>query len=481
MHRTTCTTASGIAFVSTLALCAAGISRVQPQVVADRPQETRIAIGENMISCNGDTPGLPVSACFAPGTPAEERLAVTQAMVDAWYAQHGGEEGGAAYELGTRWSLGGSSSQGAPVTIRWSIVPDGLFIPNGGLGSGSSNFQAKLATVFGSVENGRVKIREVFGAWHALTGITYTELASDDGAAFGTAGSSARGDVRIGGIALTNNNVLAYNYFPQDGDMVVNTGIGWGSSANNYRYFRNILMHEHGHGIGLAHVCPANSSKLMEPFISVNFDGPQHDDIRGGQRHYGDWKEPNDSSAAATAVTSTGTQSFTNISIDDNADSDWFKFTGAPGMKVTVKVQPNGFSSYVTGAETSQCNSGSNINTLAVQDLQISMYNPSLGLLFTQNSAAAGVLEQVLNYQLTLSGTHYVRIFPAGVVDNIQTYTITFIFTPAILGDLNGDGIVDGTDLGIMLGQWGGPGSADLNNSGAVDGTDLGLLLGAWG
>jgi len=47
--------------------------------------------------------------------------------------------------------------------------------------------------------------------------------------------------------------------------------------------------------------------------------------------------------------------------------------------------------------------------------------------------------------------------------------------------DLNGDGVVDGADLGLLLGQWGTDGPADLNNDGVVDGADLGLLLGAWG
>jgi hypothetical protein len=48
--------------------------------------------------------------------------------------------------------------------------------------------------------------------------------------------------------------------------------------------------------------------------------------------------------------------------------------------------------------------------------------------------------------------------------------------------DLNGDGAVDGADLGLLLGAWGTPGpAADLNESGTVDGADLGLLLGAWG
>lgn len=50
------------------------------------------------------------------------------------------------------------------------------------------------------------------------------------------------------------------------------------------------------------------------------------------------------------------------------------------------------------------------------------------------------------------------------------------------LGDLNGDGIVNGADLGLLLGSWGVCGGcpADLNGDGIVNGADLGLMLGAW-
>ncbi len=46
--------------------------------------------------------------------------------------------------------------------------------------------------------------------------------------------------------------------------------------------------------------------------------------------------------------------------------------------------------------------------------------------------------------------------------------------------DLNGDGIVDGADLGILLANWGGSGVGDLSHNGIVNGVDLGLLLAAW-
>lgn len=68
--------------------------------------------------------------------------------------------------------------------------------------------------------------------------------------------------------------------------------------------------------------------------------------------------------------------------------------------------------------------------------------------------------------------------------NNVATGTSKFFTeggTPPIVGDLNDDGIVDGADLGALLGEWGQTDSpADLNDDGIVDGADLGILLGNW-
>lgn len=59
-----------------------------------------------------------------------------------------------------------------------------------------------------------------------------------------------------------------------------------------------------------------------------------------------------------------------------------------------------------------------------------------------------------------------------------------FTLGAAPAADLDGDGVVDGADLGMLLGAWGvariGE-PADLDGGGTVDGADLGILLGAWG
>lgn len=47
--------------------------------------------------------------------------------------------------------------------------------------------------------------------------------------------------------------------------------------------------------------------------------------------------------------------------------------------------------------------------------------------------------------------------------------------------DVNGDGIVDASDLALVLGSWGLAGAGDLNGDGTTDATDLAILLANWG
>ena len=52
----------------------------------------------------------------------------------------------------------------------------------------------------------------------------------------------------------------------------------------------------------------------------------------------------------------------------------------------------------------------------------------------------------------------------------------------ACIGDLNGDGIIKGEDLTLLLSAWGGGDpERDLDGNGSIDGGDLNILLAAWG
>ncbi len=90
-------------------------------------------------------------------------------------------------------------------------------------------------------------------------------------------------------------------------------------------------------------------------------------------------------------------------------------------------------------------------------------------------------------------GASDVRIrFTMGTTDGSVTYcgwNLDDIVIEGILqsagvpGDLNGDGIVNGADMGLLLAAWGSCSGcdADLNGDGIVNGADMGLLLANWG
>lgn len=58
--------------------------------------------------------------------------------------------------------------------------------------------------------------------------------------------------------------------------------------------------------------------------------------------------------------------------------------------------------------------------------------------------------------------------------------SVLAIEQPPCVGDLDGNAVVDGADLGLLLAAWGAP-DGDLNGDGNTNGADLGVLLAAWG
>lgn len=60
---------------------------------------------------------------------------------------------------------------------------------------------------------------------------------------------------------------------------------------------------------------------------------------------------------------------------------------------------------------------------------------------------------------------------------DVQTVTVN-----VALGDMTGDGVVDGQDLAIVLGNWAMTGvTGDVDSDGFVDASDLAIVLGNWG
>jgi Matrixin len=394
--------------------------------------------------------GEPVApeVCYAEGTPDHYMLAIEQALL----RKYGPDK--AKYSLANRWTGG----QGSNIALTWSLVPDGLFIPSGvGEPNANSSLFARMNQLHANNQALWIsKIQACFDRWEALCGIDFTRVTAagvdwDDGAGWGTAGNdTTRGDIRISAHPIDGGfGVLAYASYPNNGDIVLDSQENWGSGQPSSIFMRNIIMHELGHSIGIAHVCPINGSKLMEPSLSTGFDGPRHDDIRAAQRHYGDDNELDDSSATAFDVgTLTGTSvSFgavpapavsnsSILSLDNNGEQDWWKFTIGGAANLSVTLTPVGLS-YSSGAQTGGC-TGSTFNSLAHANLGFEVRSGATGatILTTVNAQASGIAETLTNFNLATAGTYFVRVFESDAPTQSQLYTINFDADPTCAGSV---------------------------------------------
>ncbi len=414
------------------------------------------------------------------------------------------------YILSDRWNStatdGGGLQNGDAITITWSLVPDGTIITD----EGPSNLISFLDSTLGAGPGGSdltqrpwfPQFEAAFGRWESLSGATYVYEPNDDGVEHsGQSGVlGVRGDVRIGGVNIDGpSNVLAYNYFPSSsGDMVLDTGDAgiYGNPNGNFLRLRNIVMHEHGHGLGFSHVESIDANFLMEPFLATSFDGPQLDDIRAIHRGYGDVYEKTNGGAgndtignafhlgeASTdsplVIGTAGSSTFVPadevdfVSIDQNSDTDFFSFSvGGPGT-LDVTLAPQG-TTYSQGA---QGGSQSSFNSRNTSNLALAIFDADQSLITSVDNTSAGNSESILGVSLTGAGEYYVRI--TGSADNIQFYQLGIDFSAdrAIVdADFDDNGNLDCLDVDALVAQIAGganDGAFDLTGDGTVDAADL--------
>ncbi len=350
---------------------------------------------------------------------------------------------------GSRWintATDGVVAEGVPFTITYSFVPDGTEISTS-WGSGDSSLFAELDANFpGGRAAWKAEFAQALNRWSELTNITYFEV-SDDGAAWGSPGQlGARGDVRIGMIPL--GTPLAVNYYPAfGGDMVLDSAdvATFVNSVNDFRSLRNTLMHEHGHGLGLRHVMPTDGTKLMEPFLNTNFDGPQEDDIRGAHFIYGDWSEYNDEFTNNAFIDGT-LESFNtageithvveDVSLERAGAVDWYGFGADPGTSIAIRLEPIG-TTYEQGAQATNSNPNppppAEVDAEAARDLGMRLYcrtspsNIHLRLLAEIDFNAAGEIENhpLVTYDDIGFGYMLVEVFSNDGINDVQRYRLT--------------------------------------------------------
>ncbi len=371
-----------------------------------------------------------VAIMFAAGTSEFEKRRVAQSALAAQGNQ-------TYYQVGGRWSQTATNpttgTTGDPISLTWSLVPDGVIVPNQGLGSGANTLHASMNGQFGGTL-WITKIAEAFDRWGQLSGVSYSQVSDDGASLHGSAGRNTapiRGDVRISMFQMNSTGVIAYNFFPNNGDMVLNSRFlsSFGNSSANYRFFRNTIGHEHGHGFGVNHVDPVNETKLMEPFLSTNFDHAQSDDIQAIQYLYGDPRENNDTAATRSDIgTVFNNQTISFMSTDKRTDLDWYRVIVPPGKTLSITVTPEG-GVYQQGP---QGGSTSTRNANAVHDLRIRAYlSDGTTLLGTANNTGAGSAETLSNIVPPFSNEVFILVDAvSGTLSDIQRYRILFNLAP---------------------------------------------------
>jgi hypothetical protein len=327
----------------------------------------------------------------------------------------------------------GPSGQAAPAHFTYSFPSDGTIWGLSQVDAvGPSNLDARLLAEFGAdnLDLGREYFRQALASWRKYSGNTYVEVA-DDGAPMDQLITRVptRGDIRMGGRDFGTGSFLAYNAFPSadfasigGGDMVMNNSF-WGESnfgdpANNYRYLRNTVAHEHGHGLGFIHTTPCDQTKLMEPFISTQFDVVSIDDRRNAGRNYGDRYAGNHSIEDAAPLGSLNARSVALLQLSTNGVSgpgntgeDWFSFTIETPTAVRLNVTPTG-GSYSNGQQFFSCfGFNSTVNAQNAGNLELRLFDDD-GEIASASTGGPGQPEE-LSRQLA-PGTYSVLVKDIG-------------------------------------------------------------------
>lgn len=329
----------------------------------------------------------------------------------------------------------GDLTQFSRFTVTYSFAPDGTTVSGEGTVPGSttgpSNMFSTMDAAFATL-GGRAKwqslIRESLERYERYAPIDFVEV-TDDGAPFpGSFGSNEdgaiRGDLRFAMRPIDGvNGTRAYGRFPDVCEIVLDSAdvATWTQTTANHRAMRNTVMHCIGHALGLQHVIPApptsgGTTKLMENALSLEFDGPQQDDILGILANYDDrFGNVGSIPEAGFLGTLRGDQTILaadlSLSRSGTAAQDFFAFeVEDAALSVTLVLSPVG-SSYVVGPEGGTT---ANFNPLDRRNMNLALLSQARGenVIAQVDATAAGASEVLLRQDLSATGPgiYYARV-----------------------------------------------------------------------
>lgn len=389
---------------------------------------------------------------------------------------------GAAYDIVNRWSAtqidGGGLRRGDPVTLRWSVVPDGHGYSRSqnsqvvGFLDDGWNVPAAQRTPDFTNRPWWTVINNAYAQYGRVSGVSLTYVPESTPAG---ASTGMFGDIRIGGenIDGTPGGALADNTFPDDGDMRIDVTRESNGSVGGYFStepgLRNLVIHETGHGVGLGHVEFVNNSAkaIMEGGLRTEIWGLQFDDIYALNRQYGDPRERNggnESAVTAAMLGALGTNGSISIGtdavdsvvnqfdddwvgIDGTNDVDWYRFSVGDSCFASIRLTPVG-PSYTTVAQGT-------INATAMSDLNFRLYSAgqSITELAVVNQTGLGGSELLASRFVSTGGDFLLRV--RGLQDLNQFYrldvTARELPEAGSFADLNLDGVTNIDDWQLFL------------------------------
>ena len=376
-----------------------------------------------------------------------------------------------------------NASLGDPVTVTWSLVPDGTKI-----GSNESNFISfldELHNVTNPTDDltDRVWFAPIQNALDSFTnksGLTYIYEPNDDGAELSTVNgrffsgvsttgeAGVRGDYRIAGYPFQGAGAFTSNptefsfingFTPVDRGHS-NTFI---STVGNIELTLNaldfLISHETMHSVGSSHIQVNGAANLSAVTGSGGTTaGPQFADLLTLQRRYGDFYEKNGGNDTFSTATDLGTVDIDAplqigfdagmggstlalqvrdsevdfVSIDDDGDADFFRFTSISATdEVVINLTPRGPMYTYTNERILEDGERLEIfiDSSNLSDLSLSVLDSNGNTLQSVDLNGVGEEETItLNPGV---GDFFVQV--NGDADNIQFYALEISTAPAFI------------------------------------------------